>query len=121
MDFTAHLKGNRSIFKEASSVIPGMNRDPRAPRHESPQRPWALPHLCFLMREPTDAISTDISLVYFLVFSDWEENVGDPIPGHLLLLCWAPTIPGMGSCPEDLGLKTGTLIFGSPLLSQTHF
>lgn len=27
MDFTAHLTGNRSVFKEASSVIPGMNRD----------------------------------------------------------------------------------------------
>lgn len=38
------------------------------------------------MREPTDAISTDIFLVYFLVFSDWEENVGDPIPGHLALV-----------------------------------
>lgn len=38
------------------------------------------------MREPTDAISRDILLVYFLVFSDWEENVGDPIAGHLALV-----------------------------------
>lgn len=45
-------------------------------------------------------------MVFLLYFPAKERRT------HLLLLCCAPTIPGMGSCPEDpLGLKTGTLIF----------
>lgn len=38
-----------------------------------------------LIRQLVSTI-TDIFLVYFLVFSDEKENVGDPSPGHLALV-----------------------------------